>query len=129
MIHLIPYYANPAISNKPSHVVWGWGNVGMRFSMRIKFDFIRFCLAAIPLFICSRPFAAMTANFDTAWTFTYDGGLTTSGTPIPDRFQDIKILPNGDAICVGETSDTLVRAGLIIKLTPNGKIQKKGSSF
>ncbi len=103
----------------------------MCFSKRIRFDFLRYCLAAIPLFICSRPCAAMTANFDTAWTFTYDGGVDSRNDPIFDVFKQAIILPSGDLICVGSTDDSSGIANVLIeKLSQKGKLLlKKQFSF
>lgn len=70
--------------------------------------------------------AADSANYDTAWSFVYDGGKTSSGKVINDDFRDIKILPNGDAICVGDTRDTaFIQSTLLIKLSPSGKLVQK----
>ncbi len=70
--------------------------------------------------------AADTANYDTAWTFVYDGGKTTSGKVIPDKFREIKILPSGDAICVGETVDSNQADNvLLIKLSTTGQTLQK----
>jgi hypothetical protein len=46
-------------------------------------------------------YSADTAYFDTAWTYVYDGGIQKNGRAIGDNFHDLKILPNGDAISLG----------------------------
>lgn len=68
-----------------------------------------------------------TANYDTAWTFLYSGGRRSTGKAVRDNFHDVKILPNGDAICVGETGDTTDWGGiLLLKLSPSGKLLNRG---
>jgi hypothetical protein len=40
--------------------------------------------------------AATTVNYDTAWTFVYDGGKDSAGGNVyNDKFFDAKVLPNG----------------------------------
>jgi Secretion system C-terminal sorting domain len=69
-------------------------------------------LAIQAAIFCSMLFAsaslAATINYDTAWTYVYDGGRLTTGlkTAIADNFLDIKALPDGSCYCVGTTSDT-----------------------
>jgi hypothetical protein len=72
-------------------------------------------------------FAASAVTYDTAWTFVYDGGKSKDGDPIPDNFRDVKVLPNGIAVCAGETRDTnRVPNALLMELSPAGKpVQKK----
>jgi hypothetical protein len=71
---------------------------------------------------CAAAFAADTANFDTAWTYVYDGGKTSTGKVIADIFRDVEIAPNGDAICVGQTRDsTFLQSVLVVKLSPQGE--------
>jgi hypothetical protein len=70
--------------------------------------------------------AADSAYYDTAWSFTYDGGLTKDGDPIRDSFRDVKILPNGDAICVGGTWDSVYYGDiLLMQLNPEGGVVRK----
>ena len=64
-------------------------------------------------------------NYDTAWTFVYDGGRLTTGlkASVLDDFGDAKALSNGDCILVGNTSDTLGNSGFhLVKLNNSGKI-------
>lgn len=63
-------------------------------------------------------------NYDTAWTFVYDGGKLKNGSAIPDNFYDIRTLLNGDYICVGLSCDTSSALGniIVIKLSEIGKI-------
>ncbi len=71
-------------------------------------------------------FAADSANYDTAWTFIYDGGVSSTGRAIPDNFRDIRILPNGDAVCVGGTADSALESEiLLIRLSPSGEMVRK----
>jgi hypothetical protein len=43
--------------------------------------------------------AADAVNYDTAWTFVYDGGVdSASGRVYDDKFFDVKTLPN--SVCV-----------------------------
>lgn len=67
-----------------------------------------------------------TANYDTAWTFLYSGGRASNGQVIDDNFHDVKILPNGEAICVGGTRDsTFTGSILLIKLSASGQLTSK----
>jgi hypothetical protein len=67
-----------------------------------------------------------TANYDTAWTFLYSGGRSTSGAVIDDYFHDVKVLPNGEAICVGTTRDSaLIGSILLMKVSASGKMASK----
>jgi hypothetical protein len=71
------------------------------------------CCASIPL-------AAV--NYDTAWTFVYDGGKdSASGFVSPDKFFDVKALSNGDHFCVGESNarTLLLRFNSFGKMTLN----------
>jgi hypothetical protein len=51
-------------------------------------------------------FAASQVNYDTAWTFVYDGGKANSGRNINDYLYDVKVSPDGYTFCIGETRDT-----------------------
>jgi hypothetical protein len=67
-------------------------------------------------------------NYDTAWTFVYDGGKDSDGGVINDRFYDIKVLPdNNGYICVGGSRlpDSLSGGDMdrfLLKLDVNGKM-------
>ena len=62
-------------------------------------------------------------NYDTAWTYVYDGGKQTNGTSIYDDFYDLKSFPDGSCICVGESGDTTAHYGIfLVKLSSSGKI-------
>ncbi len=61
-------------------------------------------------------------NYDTAWTFTYDGGKFAGNSPVPDILYDVKVLSDKSAICVGETRDTSgMRNLILLHLDENGK--------
>ena len=64
-------------------------------------------------------------NYDTAWTFVYDGGTNKNGLAINDKFNDIKCLTNG--VCVGQSGDTSSTVAQIIclKLDGSGKLLMK----
>jgi hypothetical protein len=64
-------------------------------------------------------------NYDTAWTFVYDGGKdSASGKVYQDKFFDLKSLPDGSCICAGYTgySDN---SSLLVKLNSSGKVVLK----
>jgi hypothetical protein len=70
--------------------------------------------------------AADTVNYDTAWTFVYDGGKQTDGTPMNDVFHDSKALKDGGHICVGSTIDaTGWRNLMLMKLDAIGNMKWK----
>ena len=49
--------------------------------------------------VLSLAFAASAqVNYDTAWTFVYDGSMVGGGDTIDDKFFDIRSLANG--VCV-----------------------------
>jgi hypothetical protein len=83
-------------------------------------------LVALGLFLTAgQAISANTAYYDTAWTYVYDGGKAKNGRVIGDNFSDLKILPNGDAICVGDTRDTAwIQSVLIIQLSTSGNAKK-----
>jgi len=66
-------------------------------------------------------------NYDTAWTYVYDGGKYKDGvTTIQDAFYDVKCLTNGVSVCVGASGDTSAAHLLILtKLDANGKVAQK----
>ena len=67
-------------------------------------------------------FAADTVNYDTAWTFVYDGGKdSATGRMYNDKFFDIKSLPNGVCVCIGSSAYTGSQS-LMMKLDTSGKI-------
>ncbi len=39
--------------------------------------------------------ASAQVNYDTAWTFVYDGGRDAGGYAINDDLRDVKVLTNG----------------------------------
>lgn len=72
------------------------------------------------------PMVQGAVEYDTAWTFVYDGGKRKTGGPISDNFRDIKIYPNGDALAVGETRDSnFLEHALVVKLSAEGKVLAK----
>lgn len=75
---------------------------------------------------CAAAFAANQVNYDTAWTYMYHGGKTAGGTAINDNLRDIQVLPGGESICLGQTSDSnSVGKALLIELSPDGKEVRK----
>jgi hypothetical protein len=67
--------------------------------------------------------AAAQVNYDTAWTLVYDGGKQTNGNSINDVFHDVKALPDGGCIGVGETRDsTGMRNVLLMRLDASGSM-------
>jgi hypothetical protein len=83
-------------------------------------------MAVLGLSLFAPAAAADSANYDTAWTFVYHGGKTSSGKAIPDNFRDVKVLPTGEAVCVGQTVDSDgVDNALLVKLSPSGKVLAK----
>lgn len=62
-------------------------------------------------------------NYDTAWTFIYDGGKYSDDRPIGDDFRSIVVLKDGSSICIGSTADTSAQGGILfMKLSPEGKL-------
>ncbi len=62
-------------------------------------------------------------NYDTAWTFVYDGGKTTAGRVINDDFSDVKTLSDGGYVVVGSTRDSLNFGSiLLIRLSQGGEV-------
>ena len=65
-------------------------------------------------------------NYDTAWTFVYDGGVKSNGDAFNDDFCDIKILSGDRAVCVGRSGDSSGSTQtLLIMLDRSGKILQK----
>lgn len=83
-------------------------------------------VAALACLFSSSVFSADTVKYDTAWSFTYDGGLTKMGDVIDDNFRDVQVLPEGGFLCVGETEDSsFLQSALIVKISPVGKVLQK----
>ena len=76
-------------------------------------------------------FSADTTNYDTAWTYQYDGGVARGKDTIADGFRDGVLLSNGDALFVGVTRDsTYFESILAVKVSSEGKlVQKKALRF
>lgn len=71
-------------------------------------------------------FPADTAYYDTSWSYSYDAGLTKSGRPSRENFRDVKMLPNGDFLCIGETQDTTEEPAILwIRLSGSGQTGQK----
>jgi hypothetical protein len=74
------------------------------------------------------PAADSTVNYDTAWTYVYDGGKDISLTPsIPDMFFDVKVFSDGSNILAGASRMPDSAAGgntdrFLTKLDANGKL-------
>jgi hypothetical protein len=65
-------------------------------------------------------------NYDTAWTYVYDGGTLKNGKAINDYFFDLKTLLNGTIMCVGQSADSSNTKGiLVVKFDPSGKFKWK----
>jgi hypothetical protein len=76
----------------------------------------------VVLFALSAVNATTGVNYDTAWTFVYDGGKSKSGKSINDDFHDVKSI-NRMTVCVGSTTDSSGKDGiLLVKLDSEGKI-------
>jgi hypothetical protein len=85
--------------------------------------------AAFFLPLCTKTALTAEVNYDTAWTFVYDGGIYNENEPVPDVFHDVKPLSDGGYVCVGETRDsTGMRNVLLIKLDENGS-KKNGEKI
>jgi hypothetical protein len=69
---------------------------------------------------------AESINFDTAWTFIYDGGVATKNGvvySIKDVFYDAIVLDDGTSYCAGTTADSNNSSGtFLVKLDLNGKL-------
>jgi hypothetical protein len=62
-------------------------------------------------------------NYDTAWTYVYDGGLQADSSVINDNFYDVKVFPDGSSYCVGGTLDSAnMKLTLLIKLNSSGQM-------
>lgn len=55
--------------------------------------------AAFFLPLCTKTALTAEVNYDTAWTFVYDGGVYEDGRPVYDNFYDVKCLNNGACVC------------------------------
>jgi Secretion system C-terminal sorting domain len=79
------------------------------------------------LFASSSPAADSTVNYDTAWTYVYDGGTYSDGTHTFDDFYDIKALPDGGYVCAGASGDTTTTIGqlVLMKLNSSGNVSWK----
>jgi hypothetical protein len=79
-------------------------------------------LAALSfLFLAFTAFGQL--NYDTAWTYVYDGGKLPDSTAIYDELYDIKVLPDGGYVCVGSSVDSLERGVvLLMKLDVTGNM-------
>jgi hypothetical protein len=81
--------------------------------------------------VLSLAFAASAQlNYDTAWTYVYDGGtykdIFNRTYIIDDYFRDVKTLPDGSSICVGQTRDsTGLTNVLLMKLDASGTMMWK----
>jgi len=58
------------------------------------------------LFLLASHLWSQEINYDTAWTYIYNGGFTYDGWAIEDNLKDVKVTPDGKTICVGSTRDT-----------------------
>jgi hypothetical protein len=66
-------------------------------------------------------------NYDTAWTFVYDGGKSKTGLTMYDILYDVKPLTNGVCVCVGLSGDVSSDQVqfFLIKIDASGKIVQK----
>jgi hypothetical protein len=101
---------------------------GLRFFR--KFD-CHSLLTAILLTTLSSPLFAATpgfdtlVNYDTAWTYVYEGGIEPVGLklPVTDIFFDVKTFPNGASYITGASDDTAYYNSLfLVKLDAAGKL-------
>jgi hypothetical protein len=63
-------------------------------------------------------------NYDTAWTFVYDGGKSTNSfkSPLDDYYYDLRIFPDGSHFCVDTAPDTTDWNWIFLtKIDGNGK--------
>jgi hypothetical protein len=66
-------------------------------------------------------------NYDTAWTYVYDGGIQKGNmSSIMDIFYDVKVISNGTSILAGASGDTIHSTqSLLIELDNKGKVLQK----
>jgi hypothetical protein len=84
----------------------GFENVSTAFRFRIfNSRLLILLLVGICAFVASAG-AADSVNYDTAWTFVYDGGKLKSGGAIVDKFCDVKAFGDGTFYCTGITVDS-----------------------
>jgi hypothetical protein len=97
-------------------------SLGFQTAIACSMLFAYSSLAAIPGF-------DTLVNYDTTWTFVYDGGRSVTGLKLAiyDVFYDVKCLPNGVCVCVGESGDTTSNLGqtILMKLDASGKMLLK----
>ena len=88
---------------------------------------IQTAIACSVLFASALHAADSTVNYDTSWTYVYNGGKKPDSTIYGAIFNDVKPLANGTCICVGASADSLNPGqSLLVRLGANGKvIQKK----
>jgi hypothetical protein len=83
----------------------------------------RWLLAAV-LSLAFAAFAQL--NYDTAWTYVYDGSMVGGGDTIDDKFFDIRSLANGVCVCVGLSGDTSNPGQtVLLKLGASGNVLQK----
>jgi hypothetical protein len=62
-------------------------------------------------------------NYDTAWTYVYDGGIQTNGKVINDNYYDVLVQRDGSSLCLGGTVDSANWKWILLtKLDPKGKL-------
>lgn len=77
---------------------------------------------AVALIECKTAEAVPAVNFDTAWTYVYDGGKLHDSSAIDDLFSDVAVMADGSCYFVGSTKDSANwRWGMLVKLDANGK--------
>jgi hypothetical protein len=96
----------------------------MKFS--VKMVFMMFAVGLLAAGVVGAN-ATETVNYDTAWTFVYDGGTYKDGSVTMDKFKDVKSLPDGSVVCAGVSGDTSSNSDqiFIMKLSNSGKMQWK----
>jgi hypothetical protein len=69
-------------------------------------------------------FASKQINYDTAWTYVYDGGMKMEGYgPTDDILYDVKEYAPGSFVAVGLSGDTAnAQQSLLLKFDNTGKI-------
>jgi Secretion system C-terminal sorting domain len=70
------------------------------------------------LIVPSSKAADSIVNYDTAWTYVYDGGKMSDSSAANDVLRDLKVAADGSGMFVGQSAGSL----LLAKLGANGKL-------
>jgi hypothetical protein len=91
--------------------------------MKIKSSNINILILMLPCLALNVFATTATVNYDTAWTYVYDGGKTTEGRVIEDDFRDVKAFPDGSCIGVGFTRNAdNIGCILLVKLSEKREV-------